>query len=398
MTEHHHLVDSRKKFIFLMLILGAIIAIGPIAIDMYLPAFLAISNDFSASEENIQLSLTSYFAGMAISQLFYGPVIDRFGRKAPLFFGLFVFTISSFLCCFAQNIEHLIILRFFQALGACAAIVIPRTIIRDIFSPQESARAFSHLMLVMGIAPILAPMLGSFVLYKFGWKAIFAFLAIYAICCAILSYFHLPITKTANPDDKISHALKKYIGIFKDRNFVVCAVTGGLAMSALFTYITGSPFIYLDFFHISAKKYSLVFAINSIGFITASQINARLLKKYSISEVLEKAIFIPAITGILLIFTGAFYPNFYLTTALYFMFLASIGVINPNTTAYALANQATHAGSASALLGTIQFVFAIITSFLVSKLHDGTTMPLAFIVGLCGILTLVVFKIWHQRE
>lgn len=392
MNPYQHLIDSRKKFIWLIVILGGITAIGPLAIDMYLPALSAIGESFDASESVIQLSLTSYFIGVALSQLLYGPMIDRFGRKIPLFFGLAIFVIASIFCYFADNVNHFIILRFFQALGACAGMVIPRTIVRDIFSPQESARVFSHLVLVMGLAPILAPLVGGFFLLHFTWRMIFAFLTFFGIFSLFFTYFFLPETKSANKNDKISDALRKYSGILKDKNFVTCAISGGLVMAGMFAYITGSAFIYLEIFKTTPQHYAWVFGSNAFGFVLAAQINARLLKKFSLEKVLEKIFFVPAIVGLVLIILGSNQPTFWPFSVILFCFLASVGIVIPTTTAMALANQSVHAGSASALLGTIQFLLATFTSFAVSKFHDGSTMTMSLIIGSCGILALLIFK------
>lgn len=394
MNTNRHLVDSKRKIIFLISILGGVTAIGPLTIDMYLPAFSAIAKSFSASDSLVQLSLTTYFIGLAVSQLIYGPLIDRFGKRLPLFYGLCLFIIASIACCFVTSIEQLIVLRFFQAMGACIGVVAPRAIVRDIFSPQESARIYSHLMLVMGLAPILAPLVGSFVLAIFGWKAIFVFLTAFGVACLAVSYLAIPQTTEPDKNEKISQALKKYWGILHDRNFVVCAISGALVMSALFAYITASPFAYLEFFGLSSKEYSLIFALNSIGFIAMSQINAYFLKKNSIEKVLKFMLLVPMISGAVLIFIGIKYPDFWLFTATFFIFLASIGAINPNTTALALSNQLKHSGSASALLGTIQFTLATIMSLLISKLHDGNLASMTLVIGVCGILSCLVYRIF----
>jgi DHA1 family bicyclomycin/chloramphenicol resistance-like MFS transporter len=389
--------QTQKSFILLILILGCIIAIGPLSVDMYLPAFSAIAKRFNATESEVQLSLTFYFIGMSCGQLLYGPIVDRFGRRIPLFFGLSIFIISSILCCFSRDINELIILRFFQAIGVCASFVIPRAIVRDLFSTQESARVFSHLTLVIGVVPILAPIGGSLILQIFDWRGIFAFLALFGICNLLLSYFFLPQTKGANKEDKISNSVKKYFGILKDRNFVICAMSGGFAMAGLFSYLVGSPFIYLKFFGISPQNYSFVFAINSIGFIFFSQINARLLKKFLLRKILDKILFLPAIFGIIMILIGAFHPTFLSITAIFFIFLASIGMVNPNMVAASLANQSAHAGSASAMLGTIQFIIATIASLAISNLHNGTAVPITFVCGICGIASCLVYKIWFRK-
>ena len=396
MNPHLHLIDSKRKFIFLILILGGVTAIGPLTIDMYLPAFSAIARGFNAPDNLVQLSLTTYFAGLAVSQLIYGPIIDRFGKKLPLFFGLCLFVITSIACCFVTSIEQLIVMRFFQAMGACIGVVVPRAIVRDIFSPQESARIYSHLMLVMGLAPILAPMIGSFVLVIFGWQAIFALLASFGVICLVVSYFTFPQTKKPDRDEKISNALKKYWGILHDRTFVICALSGSFVMASLFAYINASPFAYLEFFGLSSKRYSLIFALNSLGFIMMSQINAYFLKKYSIEKVLRFALLIPVVSGSVLIFVGHYHPNFWLFTVTFFVFLGSVGMIAPNTSALALSNQSKHSGSASALLGTIQFTFATLMSFLISRLHDGGISSMTIVIGVCGISSCVVYRLFHK--
>lgn len=394
---HPHHPQNLRAFVTLIIILGSITAIGPLTIDMYLPAFSEIAQHFNASESQVQLSLTTYFIGVAFSQIFYGPLVDRFGRRLPLFLGMLIFTIATVFCLFVKSIEQLILLRFFQALGACAGMVIPRTIVRDIFSPQDSARVFSHLMLVMGIAPIVAPLIGTMLLANFGWGAIFIFLLFFGIFCMIVTALAIPETRGASPDDKISHALRKYLGILRDRDFVVCALSGGLTMAGLFTYITGSPFVYIDFFGMTSKNYSLLFAGISVSFIAAAQINAKLLKKFSIEQLVGKFLLIPAIAGFALIIAGICDAEFGPLTLILFFFLSSVGAIVPSTSALALSNQSVHAGSASALLGTIQFGLATIASLLVNKLHDGTALPMSVVIGTCGILACLIYRIFKRN-
>ncbi len=394
--SNHHLVDSKRKFIFLIIILGSVTAIGPLTIDMYLPAFTAISTSLSAPQNLVQLSLTTYFIGLAVSQLIYGPIIDRFGKKPPLIFGLCIFIISSIACCFVQDINQLIILRFFQAMGACIGVVAPRAIVRDIFSAQESARIYSHLMLVMGLAPIIAPVAGSFILSIFDWRAIFVFLTSFGILCLAVSHYAIPDTAPADRSEKISHIFKKYWKILQDRQFLICTLSGSFIMSGLFTYLTASPFIYLEFFGLSAKEYSLIFAANSCGFIVMSQINAYLLKKNSIDQVLRKILLVPVFSGIALVIIGNGNQNFWLFTITFFIFLASVGAILPNTTALALSKQLKNSGSASALLGTIQFSCATVTSLLVSLFHHDVLASMSIIIGICGILSYLSYKIFAK--
>lgn len=391
--------QNKKDFISLIVILGSIIAIGPLTIDIYLPAFSAIAKSFAARESLVQLSLTTYFIGIAFGQLLYGPVIDRYGKKPPLFFGLTLFVISSIACFYATSIEQIILFRFFQALGACAGTVVPRSIVRDIFTPQETGRVFSHLVLVMGLAPILAPTIGNLLLTNFGWRAIFAFLACFGILCLIVANLAIPETKGFNPDEKISSAFRKYFGILNDNHFVTCTLVGGMMMGALFSYITGSPFLYLDFYQLSSSNYGIIFSINSIGFVTASQINARLLKKYSIEKVLGKIIYIPAIAGVALVAACINHdPDFWTITILFFIILCSCGMIMPNSTALAMASQEKHSGSAAALMGTMQFSIAALASFTISKFNNGTSLPLAIVAASCTSLSFLIFKKFHGKR
>ncbi len=387
--------QSRKEFVFMIIILGSIVAVGPFTVDMYLPAFSAIAVSFNAPEPMVQLSLTSYFIGLALGQIFYGPIIDRFGRRIPLFVGLLIYIASSLACYFSSSVEHLIVLRFFQALGACATAVVPPAIVRDIFSPQECATVFSHLVLVMGLAPIVAPVIGNIFLTIFEWKTIFIFTTGFGIFCLILAYYTIPNGESLSHRDEMSNALKKYFGILHDRNFVVCTISNGLALAALLSYITGSPFVYLNFFHISSHGYSLFFCANAIGFMVIAQVNARLLKKFSIEEILAKIMFITSLAGGILIFVGYNEPTFWFLTSILFIFLMGLGIILPNSAALALSNQPKHTGSAAALLGTLQFGLATIASFLVSKFNDGTAFSMSLIVGGCGIGSYLIYRFFR---
>ena len=389
--------QSKKEFVLLVIILGAIIALGPLTTDIYLPAFAAIAKDFGSSSAFVELSLTTYFIGLAFGQIFYGPIIDRYGKKLPLIFGLVLFLISTIACTYAVTIKQIVILRFFQAFGACACTVVPRSIVRDIFSPQESGRVFSHLLLVMGVAPVMAPLIGNLLLEIYSWRAIFVFLAVMSVLCLILSYLKIPETGGFNKDEKISDGLKKYWGILHDKNFVISALIGGFTMAGLFSYITGSPFIYIEFFEMSSRHYGYLFSINSVGFILASQINAKILKKTELKIALKNALILPAIAGLMLIFLAPFFPNFWFTTSLFFVTLFFCGMIMPNTSALALANQAAHTGSASALLGTIQFLLATITSFAISYFHNESIAPALLIVGFCSFVPLVIYWLFVRE-
>ncbi|GDX36226.1 Bcr/CflA family drug resistance efflux transporter [Alphaproteobacteria bacterium] len=389
-------MNSKPNHKNLIIILGILIAIGPLTIDVYLPAFVDIATDLQTKISQVQLTLTFYFIGIVLGQIFYGPIIDRYGKKPPLIFGLTLFVVTSLLCCFAKNIEQIIILRFFQAIGGCASVVISRAIVRDIFNSQQTAQVFSSLVLVMGLAPIIAPFIGNIILKNFDWRIIFLFLAIYGFICLIMSLIKVPETKGFNKDEKISDAFKKYLAILKDRNFIINSLCGSTMMACLMSYMTASPFLYLQYFKTSTTFYSSLFSINALGFVALAQINGILLKKYSIEKILDKLIYIPLFSGICLILVGFVEQQLILTTILIFILVSICGAINPNTSALALANQRKHSGSASALFGTIQFFSATIFSMLANYFHNNSATPICIIIGSCGILCFIIHKFYSK--
>ncbi|MFT6076946.1 MAG: DHA1 family bicyclomycin/chloramphenicol resistance-like MFS transporter [Myxococcota bacterium] len=388
----------KKSFIFFIIILGSIIAIGPLAIDMYLPAFSEMAKFFAVSNDKIQLTLSSYFIGIAVGQIFYGPIIDRFGKKPPLIFGLVLFVVTSFLCALTKEIDQMIWLRFFQAAGACSCFVVMRAIVRDLFSPQESARVFSYLLLVMGIAPIIAPLLGGYVLINFGWQAIFWFLGSFAIVLVVVSILYLPESQAGDKNQKISGAFKKYHGILRDKNFLFYSLSGGFSASGMFIYIVGSPFMIIEIFGISPENYGWIFGINAVGYVAAAQINGRLLKFFELTKVLNIAFKISFVAAILLMICGFYFPNLWAVSAAFLLYVSLIGIITPNTSALSLANQRAHSGSASALFGTIQFTICAIAAFLVSHFHNGTILPMIIAIGTCGIIAFAINFYWQKKS
>ena len=380
----------KKSFTFFIVVLGSLVAIGPLAIDMYLPAFSAMAKYFSVAESEVQLTLSSYFIGIAFGQILYGPVVDRFGKKPPLIFGLTLFMIASFLCATAVEIHHIIFFRFIQAIGACSCFVIMRAIVRDLFSPKESAQVFSHLMLVMGIAPIAAPLLGGFVLIHFGWQAIFWFLGWFAVLLIVISKLYLPESKVGDKTQKLSGALKKYWHILQDKNFLFYALSGGFAASGMFIYITGSPFVIINLFGIKPENYGWIFGANAFGYVLTAQINSRLLKSFEIHEVLNVAFKLLFLSSILLILAGLYWCNLWTISIAFFFYISLVGIITPNSTALSMANQHTYTGSASALFGTIQFTIAAFGTFLVSHFHNQTAIPMVLAISFCGLAAFII--------
>jgi DHA1 family bicyclomycin/chloramphenicol resistance-like MFS transporter len=395
MRKSHKKINQKV----LLIVLGILIAIGPLTIDVYLPAFLNISQNLQTNINKVQHTLTSYFIGIVIGQIVFGPIIDRYGKKIPLIFGLVLFIITSLGCAIIKDIDQMIYLRFLQAIAGCSSIVICRAIVRDVFLAHETARAFSRLILVMGLAPILAPFIGNLILVNFNWRYIFVFLAFYALICLILAIYLIPETKGFDHNEKIHHALKKYYRILKDRNFLVNALCGSMMMGCLMSYMTSSPFLYLQYFQTSSTTYSILFSLNAIGFLICSQINHYFLKKYRVEVLINKIILLPLISGILLILLGFIGNQLVLTTIVIFSLVAICGAINPNTSALALMNQAKHTGSASAMFGTIQFISASIFSSLANYFHhQENILPLTIVIGSSGILCFVIQKFNHLQQ
>jgi len=278
-----------------LILLGALTALGPMSIDMYLPALPAIEQDLSAPAGTVGLTLAAFFIGMALGQLFYGPVSDRFGRKPPLYFGLALYIVASIACASANTITELIMLRFLQALGGCAGPVLARAIVRDRCSARESARAFSMLTLVMGLAPILAPVLGGWLLILMGWRWLFAALAAFGVLCLLCLHWRLAETHTPRPQEPLmlGSVLRGYGRLAINPTFLGYTLSGGLVMAGMFAYITGSPYVFIELHHLSPQQYSMVFGANASMFIGASQINAQLLKRIDLTVILRRALWIP---------------------------------------------------------------------------------------------------------
>ncbi len=371
-----------------LLLLGALTGLAPLSIDMYLPGFPAIEKSLLAQAGSAELTLASYFIGLAIGQLFYGPLSDRFGRRLPLMVGLVIYIAASIGCAFAGSIPELIIWRFLQALGGCAGMVVTLAIIRDRCSANDAARALSMLILVMGLAPILAPLIGGWIVTTFDWRALFLTLAFAGSLGLLAVYFHLEETHdTRNePPLVLRHVLRNYGRLMIDRSFIGYTLSGGLARAGMFAYIAGSPFVFIEYYEIPAQHYGWIFGINAAGLILFSQINAWRLKKHDATVLLSRALWLPGGIGLILLglsLTG--HITLPLLLVVIFCFVASIGYIGPNSSAATLATHGQQAGTASALMGSLQFGLATLAGGLVNLLHDGTTCPMAIVMAGCGI-------------
>jgi DHA1 family bicyclomycin/chloramphenicol resistance-like MFS transporter len=362
---------------------------------MYLPSLPTIVRELNASSAAVQISLAMYFVGMAIGQAFYGPLSDRIGRKPVLYLGLGVFFGASVGCALAWNVESLVAFRFLQALGGCAPIVVPRAVVRDHFDERESARMLSMLMLVMGLAPILAPTIGGQLLVILGWRSIFWVLAVYGAILLLLVAVFLreslaPERRRPQPFRAI---LTTYGQLLRDRTYLGYVLAGGFMFAGLLAYIAGSPFVFIEVFHVPPERFGLFFGTNAAGLIAASQINRWLAGRTEPRRVIAAVLPVAMLSGfgiLLSAYSGVGgFPGILIPL---FCFIACYGFIMPNTTAVAMASHGAIAGSASALLGTLQFVLGATAGALVGELGNGTAVPFAAVIAGCGLSAFAVHR------
>jgi DHA1 family bicyclomycin/chloramphenicol resistance-like MFS transporter len=384
----------------LIFILSIIVAFGPMSIDMYLPAFTSIATDFHVDIAQVQYTLASFNIGLAMGQLFYGPLSDQFGRKRVLLGGMVIYFLATIGCALATSIDQMIYLRFLQAIGGCAGMVTSRAVVRDRFSGNEAAKVFSTMMLIMGVAPIVAPTIGGLALLHFDWRSIFWLLAIFSATAILAVSVFLPETLSQEKcnSNAIRRSLSTYRSILKDRVFMGYGLAAGMLQGAMFAYITSSSFVYINLFGFSEQQYGLMFGGNALGFIATTQLNHIFLKRMDYNTLLLRGILFN-VTCAMLLTLGAIsniFSPYGVLVPLFFM-IASLGVIFPNASAGALMNQSTHAGSASALLGTVMFTCGGIAAFMVGLFADGTILPMTLTIFTCAVLGLILSK-WLKKN
>lgn len=384
---------NKKELRKIIILLGILSALGPFSIDMYLPGFPAIAADLHTSIAAVGYSLTSYFVGISVGQLLYGPIVDRFGRKKPLIFGLSLYTVAALACALSPTVYWLIGLRGLLAIGGCAGMVAGRAVVRDLFPPADIAKVISTLMLIMGVAPLIAPSIGGWMVTALGWRSIFITLA--SISALMLTAVLLILPESRGPDQSVSLAppavLGRYWSVFKEPAFIVFGLAGAFTQGSLFAYITGSPFLYMEKLHFTQTQYGLLFSFNSFGFIGGSQLNRLLLRRFSSLRLAEAGSLVLALLGVLMMFCANVAGSAPAGTAtglmlvLLFLFLVVGGMLAPNSTALALAPFSANAGSASALIGFSQMLFGALASGLVSALHNQTILPMAGVMAVCAL-------------
>ncbi|WP_018616718.1 Bcr/CflA family multidrug efflux MFS transporter [Segetibacter koreensis] len=388
-------MQSSKNF-KLILILGLLSAIGPFSIDMYLPGFPAIAADLHTTVAKISLSLSSFFIGISAGQMLYGPLLDRFGRKNPLYIGIAVYLIASAGCAMATSVDALIWLRLLQALGSCAGMVASRAMVRDLFPVNENAKIFSLLMLVVGVSPIIAPTVGGYLSSHYSWHYLFVVLAIMAAIILAAVHFYLPESRQPDPDFSLKPKpiINRFLQVSKEPQFYTYALAGSIASAGLYAYISGSPSVFMEIYKVTEQQYGWIFAMVAAGLISSSQLNTLLLRKYKSEQVIAISLLCQSLTGIILVLGSVFgFLGLFATIFLCFIFLSCQGFTFPNTSALSLAPFSKTAGSASALLGSIQMGIGAFTSALVSYLNDGTAVPMTIVMACCALISFTILII-----
>jgi MFS transporter, DHA1 family, multidrug resistance protein len=389
----------KSSTLYYALILGFLSAVGVSALDIYLPSLPSIAKDFNTDGSTLQLSLTSYFIAMAIAQIVYGSVSDMYGRRPPLIAGMTIYVIGAIGCALAPSVHALIAFRFIQGLGAGAGAVIARAIVRDLHTGPEAARLMSLLMLVFSVSPLLAPLAGSFIVSVATWRDIFWVLTAFGLLGAFLVTFVLNETRTKEKrlESSLSGAFRNYGLLLLDPYFMGVVGIAAFGMSSYMVYVSNSSFVIIEHFGLTPSAYGIMFALNAIPFFAFSQMNARLAKRYGLRRVVRTAALLYSSMMVLLLATRlAGIDNFVVMTVLLLAGYGFLGLVVPSSAVLALEAHGRIAGTASALMGTLQFVAASIVTALVSLFFDGTSMPMIAGIGLCSMM-VVMFSLLTLR-
>ncbi|MEJ2609745.1 MAG: multidrug effflux MFS transporter [Candidatus Thiodiazotropha sp.] len=378
----------------LIIILGSLTALAPLSIDMYLPAFTSLERLFTTDTGHVQLTLSSFFVAFSAGQLIYGPLADRYGRKVVLYAGLSIYVVTSLWCTFATTINELIILRFFQALGASASVVIARAVVSDLYTARDAAGIYSAMMLVMGAAPMLAPLMGGYLMEWFGLDAIFEALALFGGLALLLVHYRLQESHGADPQIPLTpHTiLSRYLSLLKNRHFIGYTLAGGLSMASLFAYIASSPFILIDHFGIEVENFGWFFSTNAMGFILFGQLNGWALKYKTPLQIISVAIIVQLTISLILMLQSWMSGELFSVLVPLFFQIGLLGFLVPNMTALGMAHFKANAGVASALMGSTQFLIAGIVSMIVSAIHSNAPETLAVTMLACTVGAFLIFQ------
>jgi MFS transporter, DHA1 family, multidrug resistance protein len=387
-TQPDNLKDTAQPITLkLILILGILSAYGPLTIDLYMPALPTIAGEFQT--ERVQQTMSVYFLGMALGQLVVGPLSDKFGRKKPLLFGCALYALASLCCALSPSLGSLLVCRFLQALGGCAGMVLTVSMVRDLFAVKDSARVFSYLMLVMGLAPILAPLIGGQLLLFSGWRVIFLVLAGFGVLCLLMVGVGLPesLPRARRNPNALNHLTGTYGQLLRDPRFTAYALPGSFIGAGFTVYLAGAALVFIEVYGIAPQNFGWIFGLNAVGLVAMSQLNAWLLKRFSSDVILNRAIFFLMLASLLLVVlavTG--WGGMVGVWALLFVCVAGSSLVRPNSTARAMASFPEKAGSASALLSSLGAGLGALVGFFLSLFPFKSAVPMAALLALCFVL------------
>lgn len=383
---------DRRRTKGLIGILGALAAFGPMSIDMYLPSLPTIVADFATTTSQVQLSLSAFLLGLAVAQFVYGSLSDRFGRKPPLIAGIALYVVASMGCAAAPNAEALILFRLVQGIGGAAGPVLARAIVRDLYDRDDGARVLSLLFLVMGSAPLLAPLVGGQVLVLFGWRAVFWILAGFGLVC--LALVTLGLRESLTADRRTSHnaveMVAAYGELFANPRFVGYALCGGCIFAGMFAYISGSPFVFIEVFGVAPEAYGLLFGLNVVGLLLGAYLNSRVVMRLGVDPMLLYCAIWAAVMscGLAVVATIGLGGLIAIMVPL-FLYMLTVGMIGANATAGGLAEFPKLAGSAAAMMGSLQYVIGAVFGAAVGALHDDSALPMAGVIAVAGVAALL---------
>ncbi|MFT4247238.1 MAG: multidrug effflux MFS transporter [Pseudomonas sp.] len=377
----------------LLVLLGALSAFSPFATDTYLSGMPEMAQALRTDLAHVQLSLSSYFAGMCVGQLLCGPLCDAFGRRRPLLVGVALFTLASLLLVVCQDVQTLIGVRALQALGGCAGMIVARAVVQDLVHGREAARALTMMLMVQGLGPVLAPLVGAWLLQLAGWRSVFGFLALFGGACWLASWRALP--ETLAPAQRrrlhLADTLRTFAALLRTAAFVRPTLVAAIAMGAMFAYITGSPGVMIELHGLSQAQYGVLFAANALGMVAAGQLNVWLLHRRSPDQVLWGALCVMTVAALALVLLGS-RQALWATLLPLFVCMACVPLVVGNGVALAMGAGREVAGSASSLVGALQFGMAACASALVGALEDGTALPMAAVMAGCTLLAVVLAR------
>lgn len=391
----------QHKFLRTAIVLGLLSAIGPFAIDMYLPALPTIGQDLQASTSAVQMSLLVFFLSMGLGQIVVGPISDMIGRRAPLLISLGLFVLGSIGAALAPTIESLIAFRFLQGFGACAGMVVPRAIVRDLHTGTDAARLMSLLMLVFSVSPILAPLTGSVIIESLGWRAVFWAVMIAAVIAAVMLVTSLKETRPAEHrvGSSLGSALSGYRFLLGDRNFLGLTFIGGFGIASFFVYLASSSFILIDHYGLSPSVYSVFFSINAVAFIGMSQLTGMLAERFGLQRVVRVAVvgYTTTMVALLAVMsTGV--ERLDVMAAMLFVGYGFLGLVIPTTSVLAMEEHGEIAGTASALMGTLHFATGAMAMAVAGVFFDGTPLPMVVGITVCAVIAFVLTQFTLGRR